>query len=339
MDTVTQALLGGAVGFAVAGKKSPRKAVLWGAAIAVLPDLDVFIPYPDDLASVTNHRSWSHSWIIQTLLAPLLAFMLHRLDKVFDYKHWFLLVWLALVTHSGLDALTVYGTQLFWPFMPSPYSGGSVFIIDLVYTLPLLIGFVAVVVKPMRRLSRRVMLSGLSFSCIYLLWGVLIQTWMYTDLKAQLEQQGIASDKVLVTATPFNTLLWRVLVIDDHYYYEGFRSVFDSDGSIKLNQYRRIDNQLDASIKLDSLQRLAWFTNDFYRLDNINDTLVATDLRMGLEPSYFFKYELAQYKDNNWLEIAPMRVRSERNAKQGLAWTWQRIWHQDTPKLADFSNE
>ncbi|MGB3668335.1 MAG: metal-dependent hydrolase, partial [Bermanella sp.] len=45
MDSVTQVVLGGAVGYAVLGDKVGRKAALYGAVLGTLPDLDVFLPY------------------------------------------------------------------------------------------------------------------------------------------------------------------------------------------------------------------------------------------------------------------------------------------------------
>ena len=39
-----------------------------------------------------------------------------------------------------LDAMTVYGTQLLQPFTDHPFAVGSMFIIDPLYTLPLLVG-------------------------------------------------------------------------------------------------------------------------------------------------------------------------------------------------------
>ena len=182
MDTITQALLGGAVSYAVAGKTSRRKAMLWGAAIAVVPDLDVFIPYDNDLDSMTFHRSWTHSWLVHTAAAPLIAALLYRVDKTFRFTTWWLMIWLVLVTHAGLDALTVYGTQLFWPLMPPPVSGGSVFIIDPTYTIPLLAGFIAILSRPGHDLSTRLMRYGFAFSCLYLLWGVGAQQWMNHDV-------------------------------------------------------------------------------------------------------------------------------------------------------------
>lgn len=338
MDTVTQALLGGAVGFAVAGKTSPRKAVLWGAAIAILPDLDVFISYDNDLAAITNHRSWSHSWIIQSLLAPLFAWLLYRFDKTFQFKQWWLLVWFALITHSGLDALTVYGTQLFWPLMPSPYSGGSVFIIDLFYTLPLLVGFIAIVFRPNTITSQRIIKTGFTLSCIYLVWGLLAQNWVSYNANRDLADQHIKTEKVLVTATPFNTLLWRILVVDNDVYYEGFRSVFDGSGSITFTRHKRNSDLINTLQDSDALKRLSWFSNGFYSINQLGNSLIATDLRMGLEPIYFFRYQIAQAENHQINAVSPMRIRSERHAKQGITWTWQRIWD-PTAQFNSVSND
>jgi inner membrane protein len=37
---------------------------------------------------------------------------------------------LVLLTHPLLDSFTSYGTQLFWPLMPTPTAWSSIFIID-----------------------------------------------------------------------------------------------------------------------------------------------------------------------------------------------------------------
>ena len=43
MDTITQMALGAAVGEAVLGRKMGGRAMLWGAALGTLPDLDIII--------------------------------------------------------------------------------------------------------------------------------------------------------------------------------------------------------------------------------------------------------------------------------------------------------
>ncbi len=80
MDSITQAVLGAAVGEAVLGKKLGNRAILWGAIAGTIPDLDVvsrlFITEP--LYGLVYHRGLSHS-ILFTVLSPFLfAWLAHR---------------------------------------------------------------------------------------------------------------------------------------------------------------------------------------------------------------------------------------------------------------------
>jgi inner membrane protein len=327
MDTITQALLGGAVGYAVGGNHSRRKAMLWGAGIAVLPDLDVFIPYGNDLDSMTFHRSWTHSWLLHTMVAPVMAALLYRFDKTFSFAIWWLLIWLVLVTHAGLDALTVYGTQLFWPFMPPPVSGGSVFIIDPTYTVPLLAGFIAILLWPQRRRSDKIMRYGLAFSCFYLLWGFGAQQWITQQTEQALAQQNIEYNNMQVSATAFNTLLWRIIVVGDDYYYEGFRSLLDDGQKLTFQRYDRGGELIEATQQLPALQQIDWFTNGLFKLDKQGEQIIATDLRMGMEPDYFFRFSLAEDNGHGVVPAIPNRVRVESNREEGIRWVWQRIWN------------
>ncbi|WP_438971830.1 metal-dependent hydrolase [Methylophaga sp.] len=327
MDTLTQALLGGAVGYAVAGKTSRRKAMLWGAAIAVVPDLDVFIAYDNDLDAMTFHRSWTHSWFVHSAVAPLLAFLIQRVDKTFSFTQWLLLIWLTLITHAGLDALTVYGTQLFWPMMPSPASGGSVFIIDPIYSIPLLAGFLAVLVMPKKELSNQIMRCGFAFSCLYLIWGYAAQQYIESQTQQALAEQAITYSHMQVSATAFNTLLWRIVVIDDEVYYEGFKSVFDETDFIEFNRYDRGAGLIKNLQELNAFQRIDWFTNGLFKLEKQADNIVASDLRMGMEPSYFFRFKLAKNSDGGIQPTLPNRVRTKSNRREGINWVWQRIWN------------
>lgn len=330
MDTLTQALLGGAVAYAVAGKQSPRKALLAGAAIAVLPDLDIFINYANDLDKMTLHRSWTHSLLVHTLIAPLLALLISRFDKSIRWPRWFLLIWLVLVTHAGLDALTVYGTQLFWPFTPHPASGGSVFIIDPLYSLLLLAGFVGVLFWPSIK-THRLMLTTFSLSCLYLIWGFAAQQWVATQARATLTEQNIDYQHLQVSAAPLNTLLWRVVVVGDEFYYQGFRSVFDGDAPLELTRYQRGKNVMSLLGKAPTLARVDWFTNGLFKVEQKDDLIIISDLRMGMEPYYFFRFRVATFEAGEWRLIEPKQIPMFRNSTKGLRWVWQRIWD---PKAA-----
>jgi len=330
MDTLTQALLGGAVAYAVAGKQSPRTALLAGAAIAVLPDLDVFINHANDLDKMTLHRSWTHSWLVHTLLAPLLALVISRFEYRISWQRWTVLIWLVLVTHAGLDALTVYGTQLFWPFMPHPASGGSIFIIDPLYSLLLLAGFVGVLFRPSIK-THRLMLTTFGLSCLYLIWGFAAQQWVAAQTRATLAEQNIDYQHLQVSAAPLNTLLWRVVVVGDEFYYQGFRSVFDGDAPLDLTRYQRGNNVVELVGESATLTRIDWFTRGLFKVEQKDDLIIISDLRMGMEPYYFFRFRLAAFEAGEWRLIEPKQIPMFRNSTKGLRWVWQRIWD---PKAA-----
>lgn len=327
MDTITQALLGSAVAYSVAGRKAPRASVLYGAAFGILPDLDVFIQYANDLDTMTFHRSWTHSWIVHSLLAPLVAWLMSKLDKRLDFRRWLALIWLVWTTHSGLDAMTVYGTQLFWPFMPPPASIGSIFIIDPLYSLPLAAGFLAILLAARKRLSHAVMLGSLIFSTTYLGWSYAAQYWITQQTEQALQDQQIDYQHIKITPAPLNTLLWRIVVVDEEVYYEGFRSIFDGNTAFSFTQF---DRGMDLKKLLPDetyIERINWFTQDNFKLGQQDNMLVATDLRMGMEPNYFFRFKLADIQDDEIIPIAPQQLGMSRNAKAGLLWVWRRIWN------------
>jgi len=62
MDSLTQIVLGAAVGEVVLGKKVGNKAMLWGAIAGTIPDLDVYQSlFFDSLRANELHRGFSHS--------------------------------------------------------------------------------------------------------------------------------------------------------------------------------------------------------------------------------------------------------------------------------------
>ena len=71
MDSLTQIVLGAAVGEIALGRKIGNRALIWGAIGGTIPDLDVFAnPFMDDIQALAFHRSISHS-IFFSVVAPL----------------------------------------------------------------------------------------------------------------------------------------------------------------------------------------------------------------------------------------------------------------------------
>ena len=116
MDSITQAVLGAALQGTVLGRIQGRRSLIYGAALATVPDLDVVIRYADPVSQMTYHRGFSHSIFVLTGLALLLALLVNWLGRTrwqtqgYTLGRLFLAFWLVLVTHPLLDAFTVYGT-------------------------------------------------------------------------------------------------------------------------------------------------------------------------------------------------------------------------------------
>src|SRR5690606_34152133 len=129
MDSLSQLLLGAACTAACVPARHRRAGLLAGAALGTLPDLDV-LPLSlldlDPVQQMTLHRGASHSLLVLPLLALALWWLLRRWPPVREApRAWLLGMALALVTHPLLDAFTVYGTQLAWPFEPPPAMWAS----------------------------------------------------------------------------------------------------------------------------------------------------------------------------------------------------------------------
>ena len=141
MDSLSQLVLGASVGEAVLGKRIGNKALLYGAIAGTIPDLDVLATrFTDTITGIELHRGFSHSIVFCILAAPVFGLLVHSIEKKINlgWRPWALLFFWGLLTHTFLDVFTTWGTQLFWP-LPTRLAFNSVFVIDPLYTLPLLV--------------------------------------------------------------------------------------------------------------------------------------------------------------------------------------------------------
>jgi inner membrane protein len=332
MDTFTQIALGAALGEAVLGRRVGRRALFWGGLSALLPDLDVMIPYADAVKSFTYHRSFSHSIFVLTLLTPIVVWLILKVhpDTRLYRRGWYKLVFLAFATHSLLDCLTVYGTQILWPLPTPPIMWSSVFIIDPAYSIPLFVGVTASAIAS-RKMGRsyRVNTICLALSTLYLAWSLGAKTYVDQTAKLFLARQNISYQIILSVPTAFNTVLWRVIVVEDEGYYEGFYSLLDKDRTIRFNHYPSNKMKLECLADHWPIKRLQWFTQGFYAIDQLNGDVIFTDLRMGMQSQYFFRFKVAEAGNPHPVATKAKRISSQRDAGQ-LVWIWNRIWGSNT---------
>ena len=101
---------------------------------AELPDLDFLFALGGPVLSFVHHRGMTHSLLGGAGLALLGALLLWGFFCAHAYWRLVLWTWLGVWLHIGMDYLTSYGTQVFWPFTARHYTADALFIIDYFYT-------------------------------------------------------------------------------------------------------------------------------------------------------------------------------------------------------------
>ena len=333
MDSLSQIALGAAVGVAtMGGRTAIWKAALWGAVAGTLPDLDVFFDHGNPVHDMVLHRAETHALAWLTLFSlPFAAVVASLHGERAIWRRWWLALWLALATHPLLDAMTVYGTQLALPFSNHPYGVGSVFIIDPLYTLPLLVGVVWAMSAGGGARGLRANLVGLVMSSAYLAWGFGVQQHVERIARTSLASQGIAAERVLVVPTAFNSVLWRVVAVSGDRFHEGFYSLLDPDPSVAFDRFARgagLASELQGS---DAVQRIAAFSKGFYKLAQDGDRVLLSDLRMGQEPAYTFTFVVARRQSAPVLLDPPVSVATRPDVARTLSRLWLRALGEPVP--------
>ena len=331
MDSLSQIVLGAAVTAAVAPPAHRRAALLAGAALGTLPDLDVFVVNAltdNPVHRMTWHRGLSHSLlalpVIGTLLCALLRWRGGRVAQA--PGRWLLAIQLALLTHSLLDAFTVYGTQLWWPLRPPPTMWASVFIIDPLYTVWLLAACVVAWWLRERRGAQHALLLGLALSTGYLGWSLVAKAMVERDAAQSLARLGLADAPRFSVPMPFNTLLWRVVALTPDGFVEGERSLVADRGPMHFRHHRSDHRALQAVAHWPIVRELAWFNHGFMKAEVREGRLVLSDLRMGAEPDYSFRFVVARTAGGRWVPVPVEQAAWPWNARRRLSAMWTRIW-------------
>lgn len=339
MDSLTQAVLGAAVSVAVAGPRiGPRKAALLGAALGTLPDLDVLYKHGDPVSNFVLHRGWSHSLLVHAAVTPLIGETLIRLFRGFREHRTaaYLTVFLCLTTHALIDAITVYGTRLLWPVVDTPFGVGSVFIIDPLYTIPLLVAVLwALAIPDWSARLKRVTSGALALSTLYLGWSLVAQQIAAGKAQVALAEAGIEAERTLSTPMPFNTLLWRTIAVDGPVYYNVYQPVFGGAGTARIHSHTRLVPGGPCLEEMPHGATVAEFAKGFYRTQIDGQGFRVADLRMGATPTFVFDFRVAALEGDGWQAIHPERVQSTRSQEGDIAWLVDAMLGSDAVRPAE----
>ena len=327
MDSFTQIVLGVSVAHVALNKSvSTKKIFLLGAIVATLPDLDIYMAkiFNDPLTEIEIHRGFSHSIVFFMLLSFLFTFFVRKWFAEETFKNSYKIIFLILLTHSLLDIFTTWGTQLFWPF-PEKMALKSIFVVDLFYTVPLLMG----VVLGLKNKRKSFTYAGLFLSTVYLVWGLVVQQIVKNRVEDQFYTQYPSKNiKTTVKPTFSNSFLWNVIVQDVDGFYISDYSIFDSN---EMNfQYFPQNKDLINHLNDKNINRLKEISENQYIItENING-LVFNDLRFGLlkntdnETQFAFSYQLIPTKKGYAVKELP---KDKRDGMQLLKNIWYRIFN------------
>lgn len=329
MDSLTQIVLGAAVGEAVLGKKVGNRAMFYGAIAGTIPDLDIFSSYfTDTVTALEIHRGFTHSIFFSVLFAPIFGWLVSRYEAYKNVKGWSWLFFWAFITHPILDAHTTWGTQLFWP-IDYPIAFKTIFVIDPLYTLPFLTFLILAACQKREAPKRRFYNNmGLIISSTYLLLTFGLKGLAYNQFEKALKNQGIDYSQLETKPSPLNTILWSANVDTKDYYLIGYYSFFDKK-PIHFEAYPKNHELLGELVNNEKVKRMIHISKGWYAISKKDDTLLFNDLRFGLlslkpkAQNFAFQYEI---KTDNLGEVTfTETVKDREDAKQLLNDLWLRI--------------
>ena len=329
MDSLTQIILGAAVGEAVLGRKIGNKAMLYGAIAGTIPDLDVLSAFfTDKVTSLEMHRGFTHSIFFSVLFAPIFAFIITRYEKYKNIKDWSWLFFWAFITHPILDAQTTWGTQLFWP-LDIRLAFKNVFVIDPLYTIPFLVFLILAMRQKRESKKRRIYNNlGLIISSFYLILTVVLKGISYQKFTKELATLNIKYTEIETKPAPLNTILWTANVATENAYLIGHSSFFDKN-PIVFSSYPKNHYLLGDLANHDKTKRMIAISKGWYTINKENNILYFNDLRFGLlsmkpnADNFVFKYKIEV--DVNGTPFFIEEPKEERDAKKLLSELWTRI--------------
>ena len=326
MDSITQAALGGAVGEAVLGKKLGNRAILWGLLFGTLPDLDIiFSPFLDTARELEFHRGGSHSLLVMVVVSLLLAKPLARLwkrDKVTPARAG-TFVFLVWSTHVLIDCFTVYGTSVFWPFFEHRVAFNHLFIIDPLYTLPLVVSLIWLAfyrTKKQQKKRSRILTWGLGLSTAYVAFSIAMKFFASSAFDADLARRGVTYERRFESPTPFNTLLWRSVAEIDDELWVGYRSLLENPSApIRWTVYPRETKALAPYNGEREVETLKWFSNGYWIARPHVEGVWLADMRFGetriyeakpgmVDSRFMFAWSFLPEAERDRLRTAPRRV-------------------------------
>lgn len=318
MDSLTQIVLGAAVGEATLGRRVGNKALLWGGIAGTIPDLDVLFTSGDAIREIVIHRGFSHSILFAVLMAPLLGYLTKQFYEMrgraeATFRQWSWLFFWAIFTHPLLDSLTTYGTQLFLPFSDHRVSIASVFVVDLFYTVPFLLTVIGVsMMNRQQGLRKWLNWIGIAISTAYLAAGLMNKRIAADVFRADIAKEMKQSQLVFTGVTPLNIFLWYGVAETDSAFHIGYYSIMDDSEDVEWVSFDKQHERLKPIEDEYGVDRLRWFSDGLF---------IVREESPGVLNFYTIKFGRSNFTARTAEESFPFFVRVDMNGENGVTYT------------------
>jgi inner membrane protein len=256
------------------------------------PDLDIFIPtFGDPTASWYWHRGPTHALVFVPIGALLCLVPFLWSQTVRQHWKWALAAcFVGFLSHGPLDALTSYGTMLFWPFADTRVALDWMPIIDPLWTLPVLLGVVVAAIARRAWVSRAVLTYGL----LYFAFGALQNHRALEATREVARARGHEPVDIRAMPSPLALIVWRGLYTHDGQAWPvGVRVGYV--GGVTTTAEARTESRPLAQIEAFSsdaeaqrhFQVFDWFAGDYAVPADPGDPTKVIDARYSLDPAGF----------------------------------------------------
>jgi inner membrane protein len=279
MDSITQAVLGAAIGQSMLGAKIQKKGIILGAIIATIPDLDVILYlFYDSYEMLSIHRGLSHSILFSFIGAFLIAYVLSKWKwtKTISFLYFLLFSWLCLITHILLDAFTAYGTQLFLPFNNTRVSFDSINVVDPLYTVPLIIGLLICIWKKKQKFN----LYGLYISAFYLIFTLINKQHVESQVSSFFTAENKEYKRLLTLPVGIANINWYGVAKDTDSIYMRKYSILNLEDE-EITSFPINDKYLN-DVDEEVAEKMRWFSKGFYTVEKINDKIRIYNLQVDM---------------------------------------------------------
>jgi inner membrane protein len=188
---------------------SPRARLLLGSLAAAFPDIDFVGFLVDPLRFLAYwHQGPTHSLLLLPFWGVLFGTAYCGVTRRWQaFGEAVAVSSLGLASHIVLDVITVYGTQVLYPFSDRRVSLGTTFVIDPLFTALIAISLAA----SLRSGSRRIAAIGLLLLGVYVgvQWLLRLQALRVASEAAR--NQVIERGPVVALPQPFSPFNWKLV--------------------------------------------------------------------------------------------------------------------------------